>query len=396
MPNPIRTPRKTGTVWLVKFREHGKGRTLTFDTKPEAQRFCDDIENRGVAWAVDQLMREEADLSAPTVREVARKFFDRKASRVMASTVYDYRKNFERRIEPTFGDRHITTVKTKDVQEWIEACIADGMQPKSIVNHHSLLSSIFDFAASPNGLDLDLENPCKYTELPKRAAKVARDLTVEDWAALRDGLIQTDRDGADLAEFLLASGFRWSEATALDGRNVGTKADGTMLVSMNNVMRRVTPGHFEIVRQAGKNDSSRRTIALSPRAAELVKARQAKMTDPNGLIFTTKTGAKWTYSNFYARIWRPALEIAHLLDRDPRPSPHALRHTHLTWLALSPDANILQVSGRAGHSNIGTTTNVYASGIRDVPAAALASMDGAIFGAEEIEPEHDIIEGELA
>ena len=60
--------------------------------------------------------------------------------------------------------------------------------------------------------------------------------------------------------------------------------------------------------------------------------------------------------NWRARVWRPAVERAGLAD--PKPTPHALRHTAVAlWIGAGADR--YTVSQWAGHTDASFTERVY-------------------------------------
>lgn len=65
----------------------------------------------------------------------------------------------------------------------------------------------------------------------------------------------------------------------------------------------------------------------------------------------------------------------------PHHSIHSLRHTNATLLILN-GVNEKIVSGRLGHSNTLTTTNIYAEYIQEADAIASQVVDDVLLGEE--------------
>jgi integrase len=273
-----------------------------------------------------------------------------------------------------------------DVQAWVDdmvrGTLGRALAPKTAVDRHALLFAIFAHGLAPARRYVD-RNPCVGTELPKRQKKAPKGLRPAEWAALHAALGQVNPPAADLALFLLASGWRWSEATALAAYDLEDYGNA-LFVTMGQVVRRNAAGQHVIVTE-GKGEASLRRIQLDDEAAAMVRRRAATVPG-NGLVFTTAGGAQWHYANFRRDAWNPAVKLANL---DRVPSPHWLRHTAVVWLARS-GASLAELQARIGHQNIGTTIGVYGRMLTDVSPVALegfAALRGA--GAKPLEPAPD-------
>lgn len=365
-------PQKSGG-WKVRYREgvntDGKPKqsSWTFDHKHEAIRFRN-LLAEGVAPAeARRLMKvDEASRTGPTLDELAAQFFAWKETRVRSDrTVADYRRDYDNWIKPTLGERRAAGITERDVQSLIDT-MATKLAPKSVADRHAILHGIYKWGAASSRRLVD-HNPCLDTDLPKRRKAAPKGLRPNEWVALHRALTTIDRDAADLAEFLLATGWRWSEATALDVFDV--EDDGRDIhVTVGRVVRRNSRNQFEIVEDT-KSAAGMRRVRLDASAAEMVRRRVGAR--HSGLVFTTKLGSQWHYSNFRKRAWNPAVKAAGL-TRDP--TPHWLRHTHVGWMLMGGRATLPELQRRIGHENISTTIDVYGRMVDDVSADALESF----------------------
>ena len=380
MPKPVPyTSRKGEKTWRVRFRHEGKETSETFHTIEAARIFCADIDSRGTAYALS--LRENEDREArrgKTLDQILDLYLEWKSARVRSDrTIKDYRRRYELAIQPMLGSRPIASITDETVTEWIDALvvgktgakvrIVDGerteqaLSPKSIADRHALLHALMKFALQRKWIDTD---PCATTELPKRRKGQPRGLRPAEWQALHAALSQLDADAADLAAFLLATGWRWGEATALSTFDV--EDDGVdVWVTVTQVMRRDATGRSHVVHDA-KSDAAQRRVHLDPEAADLVR-RRVRQTSRGALVFTTKNGAPWHHSHFRSRAWEPAVDLANL---NRRPTPHWLRHTHVGWMIMS-GAALPELQVRIGHASIKTTVDTYARMVTDVQPQAL-------------------------
>ena len=130
-----------------------------------------------------------------------------------------------------------------------------------------------------------------------------------------------------------------------------------------------------------KRSKSRRTVMLTPQAAEALKGHRARQNEERlqlgshwedrGLVFPNRTGKPMNADNLYHRGFKPLLEKAGLSGF----TFHSLRHTCATLL-LSKNVNPKIVSEMLGHATISQTMDTYSHvmpGMGDIAADALES-----------------------
>lgn len=364
MPKPKKHTGNAGrSTWRVRFRHRGRETSETFLTEKAAKAFCNDIEHRGVEYAVAALEAELLADDVPRLDEVTERWFEWKAGRVRSDrTIADYRRDYRRHLSPALGNLPVTLITDVHVQQTIDALVP-LISAKTVCDRHALLHGILSWAASASGGKLIAANPAVGTDLPRRKPTAPKSLTPAEWWALHAALNQINPDAADLAAFLLYSGWRWSEATALDRWNLEPIGDGSRLrVTMANIVRRGATGGFSIVSDDGKARASLRSIKLSRAASQMILARIADDDRESDLVFTNENGSRWHQSNFRDRAWEPAVKVANL---SRKPTPHWLRHTHVVWAARS-GANLAELQSRLGHASITTTINTYGRALTDV------------------------------
>jgi len=376
----MRTPKRYeaagGTVsWTVRFRLDGHQTSETF-TGPRADKralkFAKTLDALGPRAALKQLEEAEGRGIGPLLDNIAEEFFVWKEPKVRSDrTVADYRRDYRNWIKPTFGSDPADTITEVAVQQWVDA-MSEGklgakLSPKSVADRHAILFAIFKWATAP-GRKLLAYNPCIGTDLPPKTKTPPKGLRPAEWQALHPALAQVDPDAADLALFLVSTGWRFSEGGALTAYAVEDYTT-TLYVSMGQVIRRNAAGQHVIVPD-GKGDASLRRIQLDPEAADTVR-RRLEHVQGDGLVFTNARGHQWHYANFLNRSWNPAVKLAGLTRR---PTPHWLRHTHVGWLVMSGKVSLAEIQRRIGHESIDTTIGVYGRMVDDVSADALAGF----------------------
>lgn len=372
-----------GTVtYKVRFRLKGKQTSETFTKETPAKKFAGWLDALGADAAVAKLNELTRTSDAPTVDQIAERFFEWKAGRVKSDrTVSDYRRDYNNYISPVFGDMPGDFVTEIHVQGWVDT-MATGrdwmngegenpspllrkLSPKSVADRHALLYAIYGYAVQ-GGRKLVQYNPCIGTDLPPRTKKPPKGLWPAEWQALRPALVQMDPDGADLADFLLGTGWRFSEGAAIGAYAVEDYGN-SMYVTMSQVIRRNAAYQHVIVQDAKSEAGEGRRIKIDPEVAGIVRRRLADV-EGDGLVFTNANGNQWHYSNFRDRCWRPAVKLAGL---SRRPTIHWLRHTHVGWLLIGKETSLNEIQRRIGHESIDTTIGVYGKMADDISDGAL-------------------------
>lgn len=345
--------------YRVRYRFGGRQTSETFRNQRDAQTFAAILDGGGVGQALAWLDARDQSVSEYSFREWHDHYCDQLTG-ITERTRDDYR-SLRRRYLADLDLLPINLVTRTHVTTLVNGMERSGLSPKTIKNVVNMLSSCMALAVDEGHL---ATNPCRRVRLPKQASveHEERYLTYEEFGRLEAAI---DPHYRGFITFLVGTGLRWSEATALEGRHVDL-VNGTIRVQQ--AWKRGPEGpHIG----PPKSRKSNRTVNAASLA--LLAAAQA-MTGPRSYVFTTPAGRRIHYSNFRERVWVPACEAAEL---DPRPTPHDLRHTFASWL-LSDGRSIEAVQDQLGHESLETTRKVYAKLMPAVGAAAGKSASAAL------------------
>jgi integrase len=361
--------------WKVRYRiphpeKPGKlmERSETFRRKQDAGSFAAALDAGGVPAAL-QWLETKRGVQAPTNVLTFAAHFDRYVNEltgVTSRTRDDYRAMHRRYLQ------HLDTVPISQVGRPHITALVNGMEdrglsPKTIKNAVNMLSSCLGLAVDDGLL---ARNPTKRVRLPKQN-RVGSDkrlvfLTYEEFGQLH---AEMPAHYQPLVAFMVGTGLRWSEATALQWRHVNL-TKGT--VRVEQAWKRIKGG-WEI--GPPKTEMADRTVNAGTRALVAVAPLKGK---PNEFVFTTPLGNVVRHGNFYSRIWAPAVTRSGL---DPRPKIKDLRSTHASWL-ISDGVRLEAVQAQLGHESYETTRKIYAHllpavGV-DVGRAASEAMERAL------------------
>jgi integrase len=167
-----------------------------------------------------------------------------------------------------------------------------------------------------------------------------------------------------LIEFMVLSGARWGEVSALKPEDVNRD---TGEVRIRRAWKYSSDGYTV---GPPKTKRSRRTINLPK---ELLN----KLDYSHEWLFVNRTGGPVRYIGFRRRVWDKAVARAEL---QPPPTPHDLRHTCASWM-LNGGMPPIVVSRHLGHESIQITVDIYGDVDRSTAKAAADFMGSELYGA---------------
>lgn len=342
---------KDGTpYWQVRFREDGKQSSISWNDQHDAQH-CDDlIKKLGPAKAREIMKIIDAPRQATTLRQ----FLDNHIGHLTGiepGTMNRYRAYLRNDIGPAIGDIPLTAVSRTDIARWVngmrDKTDANGKAPsgKTIANKHGFLAGALNAAVTEG---LIKSNPCDGNRLPRWDRQEMVFLTREEYQMLREAVTEYWRP---LVDFLVTSGCRWSEATALKPSDVD-QANGTV-----RIRRAWKTGDGGYTIGVPKTKKSVRTINVPTAVLEQLDYTGEWLFTNSGRGRAGDTGPVRIHS-FNPNVWTPAVKRAKDDGLQKKPRIHDLRHTCASWL-IQAGRPLPAVQQHLGHESITTTVGVY-------------------------------------
>lgn len=431
-----KTTGKTEISYQVKWRQgntaNGKGESETIHDPGQAALFKKAVEAAGGHWPPNyipkvgwvtpdvyrQLMSEgipEPESQAPSFADFAAAWVE-SLSGIQGQSRHRYRRIIALHIVPWFGNAAISDTKaisTATIGSWINQLQAgtpdpatgeprEKLGPKSVRNIHGVLSSILQSAADTEP-PLRPSNPCSKTRLPKiddgEGDEEMVFVSPEEFATIASFIRP---DAAPLAWFLVGTGLRYSEATAVQVRDLELLADRPRL-RVRRAWKKQEGGGWEL--GPPKTPKSRRGVGLTPEQVDgllpLIAGRR-----PDDLVFVGPGGGRWIHQTFYTQRWRPAVYKAvrceyhrgldlkagigqrgyryltgeqivpcgcpGVLEKVPR--IHDLRHSQVAWL-IAANQPMPAIQRRLGHESIQTTIDRYGHLLPEVDDDLVVALD---------------------
>ncbi|MGK3957582.1 tyrosine-type recombinase/integrase [Arthrobacter sp. R4] len=266
-------------------------------------------------------------------------------------TIGTYQRILDLRIRNTIGQIPVDEFGYRDVMRWVKGLSVDGVAPKSIKNMHGLLSAAMKTAEL---LGYISRSPCRGVPLPtvERAEDDALFLTHAEFSLLSEGLHAQYKT---LAQFLVMTGARFGEATALKVANIDLLSKPPT-ARITKAWKRDGQSNYYI--GPTKTRAGKRTIGLNPALVDLLIPLVASRPGSE-LLFTTPDGQRIAHKPFWQHHWVSAVHAAQAQGLTKTPRIHDLRHTHASWLIQDGGISLFALSRRLGHASVRTTEQVY-------------------------------------
>lgn len=340
--------RNDGTIyWQVRFRENGRESSISWDNPVEAEQFDNLVKQVGPTRAREICRIAAAPTRGTTVRTWLERHNDTLAG-LEPGTVTRYRAYVRNDIGIALGDIPLHALSRDDIAGWINAMVAAGVSGKTIKNKRDYLSGALKAAVKARELTA---NPCEGVRAPRWDREEMVFLTRDEFQTL---LAAVPAYWQPLVEFLVASGCRWSEATALKPAAVD-RSTGTVRITK---AWKTGAGGYTL--GVPKTRKSVRTINVSASVLDKLdysgewlftnSGRDNRKTrNPDGPVRNT---------TFNPKVWWPAVRRAQKAGLEKSPRVHDLRHTCASWL-IQAGRPLPSVQQHLGHESIQTTSDVY-------------------------------------
>ncbi|GAA2229999.1 tyrosine-type recombinase/integrase [Herbiconiux moechotypicola] len=266
----------------------------------------------------------------------------------------------------------LARLRARDVEELLLAMRADGKAPSTVRQAYTVLRAVLDAAVRDGAV---AKNVAAQVGRPGVPRVEARALSAAELARLLSAIEGGPFE--DLVRFLALTGLRRGEALALRWSAVDLDR------RVAHIRGTLGQAGREPVVSEPKSARSRRTVALSPTAIQILRGVEEKQRSAReracdrwverDFVFTTAVGSPLDPRNAL----RAVQSGAQAAGLEGEVGLHTLRHTAASMM-LAAGVPITEVSAMLGHSSIAITGDIYGhvthAGQRsaaDVLAAAL-------------------------
>lgn len=361
-------------TWYVLYRLNGKQTSQPFADYREAVKFKTEIDHtapfKGGPTNPAAVLKRHGiitePIGGPTVEEYVELWIDT-VSKAAPGEKVKYRAYLKNDIAPAFGGMRLRKVDFADITEWLAALEEIPNSPKTVINKWVPLNGALGLAVKRGVIPA---HPCAMEDrfLPDDVPTRKRILRLEEFNQLCGGF--NNEETQLFVKFLMASGCRFSEATALEPGDVDAHL-GTAYIHQDWIWvppalrTKAKPDHWYL-KPTPKTPTSTRNVYVSHEMIERLK--DAGMLDPaRAFVFLNEDGGPIRQTTFGNR-WSQAVERSGLGGRKPKIKD--LRATFAS-VRIKNKTDPLVLQKQMGHSNIKTTLALYAE--YDVEEATLAA-----------------------
>lgn len=334
-----RTPTGTET-WRVRFRHHGRQRSMTFATRAQAASWAAVLDAHGPDRAV-ALLETEAPAAGRTVTDQVHHHIEHLTG-VTDGTRRRYEQTARLHLSGRLAVTQLEHLTRDDVAAWVNAQTGS---PKSIRNRHGLLSAALESAVRD---DLIPKNVAKGIRLPRVDGSREEMVFLEPWE-FEEIAALLDPAWTPLARFLVGTGARWGEATAVRVGDIDARA-GTVRIARS--WKETGGAGWEL--GPPKTVRGRRTAKIIPASMVHIEPLLHGR-DPDEWLFLSKRGGPVRGDWWRTDVWRPAVARSGI---GKAPRVHDLRHTFASW-AIRAGVPLTVLQRQLGHESIQTTSDTY-------------------------------------
>lgn len=344
-----------GKRWRAKFvAPNGREVSKALDTKVEARRWLD-----GQTTAIGTDTYVDPHLRA-RFAEVAERY-EAGLGHLSAKSLYNKRSLLKSRVLPKWGDRDIRTLLPSEINAWLADLVAERLSGSLVRKCAMTTRQVLDVAVRDRLL---AHNPAEGAKLPKEGkGHEAVYLTPAQLGALARNC-----QGYEVLIWTLGvCGLRWSEATALEVRDLDfTRHRLTISKAYTTVAGKV---------DIGTTKTGRSRWVPVPATLETMLRGLVAGKDPCDLVFAAVRGGVLRERNFAQRTFGPAVRAT-----EGAPNQmwvYDLRHTAAS-LAISAGANIKALQHMLGHATADMTLNRYGHLYEDDLASLSSALDSSL------------------
>lgn len=247
-----------------------------------------------------------------------------------------------------------------------------GLSPKTIIEHHRVISSILSQAVKEQ---LIPSNTAQRATPPKNPKREMDSFEVEEIQSILKALESEPLKWQVMTNLLIATGARRGEIMGLRWENVDW--ENHRLYLCENRVYTPQSGAISTTLKTGEN----RYVSVAPSVMDLLARWQAEQDEffqflgitPSGYVMTAENGQPMHPDS-------PTDWLAKFAKRHGLPPihPHKFRHTQASLL-ISEGVDILTVSKRLGHAKVSTTLDIYSHVLAKSDEQASDALDGLIY-----------------
>jgi len=291
------------------------------------------------------------------------------------TTLRGYRTSANCHILPALGEHRLSHLRAEHLDRFYGALVEKGYSRSTVRGCHVLLCRVLEQARRWGWTPV---NVARDARPPRQSTSNPRPVPIDMVHAMVDEANRTNPTLATLLVLAADTGARRGELCALRWRSLDEQA-GTIRID-------AAIGQAGVVYEKDTKTHQHRTVTLSSFALGWLlehRTRHAKVCilcgtelSPDAFVLAPEPGGMEPLHPSSAT--RAFSRLREKMKLPPWVHLHGLRHLQVTQL-LDAGIPLRSVSGRVGHLNPSTTTNIYAHWIQESDTRAAEAVEGRIW-----------------
>lgn len=281
------------------------------------------------------------------------------------NTYVRYKEIYTNNVKPYLGQCLMKDLKPILIENLINSEKKRGLSNTSLQTIYGVINTSLNRAVK---LQIINDNICRFVERPRRNKFTANILTIDEFNIMLNHLDTTVYGNYIFSLALMVTielGLRRGELAGLEWENIDFENNIIMirnnLIYLNTSVELDTPKTLEIQRNIYTSDEILEKLKEYKEIQDSNKEKYGELYETNvfnkrqcNFIFTWENG-KYIHPNYFTLKFSRLSKDAGI---NKRVRFHDLRHTNATLL-LGEGTDYKVIQSRLGHSDIGTTLNIY-------------------------------------
>ena len=324
--------------------------------------------------------------------QFAEEWFNDYAKLNLRSTSFERMKQLTQRVYPSIGHMRLDKITGRHIQQFINDLLVNGrnmrngkpLSRKTAVHHLSFISDVMGYAVK---MDVISDNPCRKVTIPKGEAKEKDIYSIEELKQLLTLLSSEPLKYRLFFTLVLYTGFRRSEMLGLEWKDIDWS---NQIISVRRTSNYTSErGTYT---DTTKTRRSKRSQRYPKQIFDLLASFKAEQDAEK-----TRLGTKWNDHDRLFTKWNgdpmnngtPYLWLKEFCERNNMRfcDIHSFRHAHASLL-INAGVDVASVSADLGHTNSGTTLNIYTHEFEEALAKNSSIIEDALKLSKE-EPDKE-------
>lgn len=296
--------------------------------------------------------------------------------------------NFLKRIDKAIGHKKLKDIRPLHLNAFYRNLGEKGVKqdckgrpikgatlsPKTIVEHHRLISTILSYAVKWQLLEINVAQRADPPAIPHTEISILNEHEIKHLIAL---LEEEPMQYRVMIKLLIYTGIRRGELCGLEWKDIDFETGLLRIVRSSQYI-----GNRTIITKEPKTKAGRREMILSKSACEMLREYKKWQNEKRLLV-----GDEWIDNDRLFTQWdgRPIYpdtisdRFADFIRKNdlPKVTLHSLRHSNATLL-IAEGVDVKTVSQRLGHADVSTTLNIYTHALKSRDIEAAEKLESAL------------------